>query len=167
MGLLYNMHTMVKCVCYTELWIHWFRDHSTTIPNGSVTIGQMSLVGVGHSRLDSIVPLMLRTVCCAMAGALALYYRSIGIAPTLLRMDNISGRPCMGVMTYNALTFSALKQLGNYCQFYTISFENLKPIKWCINGGNALFLVITQIARLLSLIELMLYLSCMVYLLSH
>jgi hypothetical protein len=61
-----------------------------------------------------------------MAGALALYYRSLGIAPTLLRMGNILGRPCMRVMIYNALTFSTLKQLGNYSWFYTINFENPK-----------------------------------------
>jgi hypothetical protein len=113
-------------VCYTGLWIHWFRDHSAIISNGSVTIGWMSLVGVGHSRSDLIMPLMLRTECCAMAGALALYYRSLETTPTLLRRGNISGRPCMGVMTYNVLAFSALKQLGNYRQFYTISFENPK-----------------------------------------
>jgi hypothetical protein len=59
-------------------------------------------------------------VCYAMAGALALYYRSLRIAPTLLRRGNISGRPCVGVMTYNALAFSALKHLGNYHRFYTI-----------------------------------------------
>jgi hypothetical protein len=34
--------------------------------------------------------------------------------------------PCMGVMTYNALAFSASKHLGSYCWFYTISFENPK-----------------------------------------
>ena len=49
------------------LWIHWFRDHDATIPNstinGTITIGQMSLVGVGHSGLDQIVLLMLRMVC--------------------------------------------------------------------------------------------------------
>jgi hypothetical protein len=61
-----------------------------------------------------------------MARALALYYRSIGIASTLLRNGNISGRPYMGVMTNKALAFSVLKRLGNYCQFYTISFENPK-----------------------------------------
>jgi hypothetical protein len=61
-----------------------------------------------------------------MAGALALYYRSLGTAPTLLRMGNISSRPYMGVMTYNALAISALKYLGNYRWFYTISFENPK-----------------------------------------
>jgi hypothetical protein len=86
------------------LWIHWFCDFGATIPNGSVTIGQTSLFGVGHSRLDSIVPLMLRTVCCAMAGALTLYYKSLGTTLTLLRMGNISSRPFIGVMTYNALT---------------------------------------------------------------
>jgi hypothetical protein len=73
---------IVKCVCYTGLWIHWFCDPSVTIPNGSVTIGRTSLVGVGHSRSDSIVPPMLRTVCCAMVGALALYYKSLGTAST-------------------------------------------------------------------------------------
>jgi hypothetical protein len=101
-------------------WIHWFCDLDATIPNGSVTTGRMSLVGVGHSGWDPIVPLMLRTVCYAMAGALALYYRSLGTTSTLLRRGNILGRPCMGVMTYKALSFSASKQLGSYRQFYTI-----------------------------------------------
>jgi hypothetical protein len=90
---------MVKCVCYTGLWIHSFRDPGATIPNGSVTIGRTSLVGVGHSRSDSIVLLILHTVCCVVAVALVLYYRSLGIAPTLLRISNISGRLYMGVMT--------------------------------------------------------------------
>jgi hypothetical protein len=111
MNLLYKLRIMVKCVCYTGLWIHWFRDLGATIPNGSVTIGWMSLVGVGHSRSDSIVSLMLCTVYYAMAGALALYYRSLETAPTLLRWDNISGRPCMGVITCNALVFSCIKQI--------------------------------------------------------
>jgi hypothetical protein len=96
---------MVKCVCYMGLWIHWFHDLGATIPNGLVTVGRTSLVGVSHSRSDSIVPLMLRTVCCAIARAPALYYRSLGIVPTLLRRGNISGRPCMRVMTYKALAF--------------------------------------------------------------
>jgi hypothetical protein len=69
---------------------------------------------------------MLRTVYYAMAGALTLYYRSFRTTLTLLRRGNISGRPCMEVMTYNALAFSVLKQLGNYYWFYTISFENPK-----------------------------------------
>jgi hypothetical protein len=88
-----HVNFMVKCVCYTGLWIHWFRDLDITIPNGSVTIGRTSLVGVGHSRLDSIVPLMLRTVSYAMVGVLALYYRFLGTASTLLRRGNISGIP--------------------------------------------------------------------------
>jgi hypothetical protein len=79
-------------VCYTGFWIHWFCDHGATISNGSIIIGRMSLVGVGHSRSDSIVPLMLHTICCAMVGALALYYRSLKTVSTLLRRSNISGR---------------------------------------------------------------------------
>jgi hypothetical protein len=71
MGLLYKLRIMVKCVCYTGLWIHWFHDFGATIPNGSITIGRTSLIGVGHSRLNSIVPLMLHMICCAIAGALA------------------------------------------------------------------------------------------------
>jgi hypothetical protein len=91
-GLTIYVSFMVKCLCYTGLWIHWFRDLDVTIPNGSVIIGQTSLVGVGHSGLNSIVPLMLHMVYYAMAGALALYYRSLGTASTLLRRGNISGR---------------------------------------------------------------------------
>ena len=89
MGLLYMLALWSK-VCYTGLWIDWFRDHDATIPNGTVTIGRTPLVGVGHSGSDQIVPLMLRTVCFrAMAGALALYYRSLGTASTLLRRGKI------------------------------------------------------------------------------
>ena len=84
MDLLYRLHIMVKYVYYTRLWIHWFRDHDATIPNGMVTIGRTSLVSVGHSGSYPIVLLMLRTVCF-MDGALALYYRSLGTASTLLR----------------------------------------------------------------------------------
>jgi hypothetical protein len=87
------------------------------------------------------MPLMLRTVYCVMVRVQALYYRSLGTASTLLKRDNISSRSCMGVMTYNALTFSALKCLGNYRRFYIINFENLKTIQWCISKDNALFLV--------------------------
>jgi hypothetical protein len=65
--------------------------------NGLVTIGWTSLVGVCHSRSDLIVLLILRTVCYAMIGALVLYYRSLRTASTLLRMGNISGKPCIGV----------------------------------------------------------------------
>jgi hypothetical protein len=85
---------MVKYVCYTRFWIHWFRDLGATIPNGLVTIGRTSLVGDGHSRSNSIVPLMLCIVYCAMAGALALYYMSLETASALLRRGNILGRLC-------------------------------------------------------------------------
>jgi hypothetical protein len=114
------MRIVVKCVCYTGLWIHWFCDLDATIPNGSVTTGRTSLVGMGHSRSNLIMPLMLHTVLYAMARALALYYRSLRTASILLRKSNISSRPCMRVMTYKALDFSALKQIGNYHWFYTI-----------------------------------------------
>jgi hypothetical protein len=92
-GLTIHVSFMVKCVCYMGLWIYWFRDLDAIISNGLVTTGRTSLVGVGHSRSDSIVSLMLRIVCYAMVGALPLYYRSLEIASTLLRRDNISGRP--------------------------------------------------------------------------
>jgi hypothetical protein len=39
--------------------------------------------GLGHSRSDSVVPLVLRSVCCAMARTLALYYRSLRTASSL------------------------------------------------------------------------------------
>jgi hypothetical protein len=84
---------MVKCVCYTGLWIHWFCDLVATIPNGSVAIGWTSLVGVGHPRSNSVIPLMLHMVCCVMDRTLALYYRFLETAPTLLRMNNILGIP--------------------------------------------------------------------------
>jgi hypothetical protein len=84
---------MVKCVRYVRAVDPLFRDLDAIIPNGSVTIGWMSLIGVGHSRSDPIVTLVLRTVYYAMAGALTMYYRSLGTALTLLRRGNISGRP--------------------------------------------------------------------------
>jgi hypothetical protein len=88
-----HVRFMVKCACYMGLCIHWFCDHGATIPNGLVTIRRMPLVGVGHSGLDSILSLMLHTVCYAMAEALTLYYRSLETASTLLRRGNILGRP--------------------------------------------------------------------------
>jgi hypothetical protein len=48
---------------------------------------------VGHPRSDSVVPLVLHTVCYAMAEAPTLYYRSLVTASTLLKRVNISGRP--------------------------------------------------------------------------
>jgi hypothetical protein len=93
MGLLYMLALWSNVCIMGGLWIHWFLDLDATISNGSVTTRRMSLVGVGHSGSDMIVPLMLCTVCYAMAGALTLYYRSLGTVSTLLRMGNISGRP--------------------------------------------------------------------------
>jgi hypothetical protein len=61
----------------------------------------MSLVGVGYSGSDLIVLLMLRMVCYAMAGALALYYRSLGTASTLLRRGNID--ECYLVLVHTPL----------------------------------------------------------------
>jgi hypothetical protein len=84
---------MIKCVCYTGLWINWFRDHGVTIFNGSVTIEQTSLVGVGHPRSDLVVPLILCIVYYVIAGVLTLYYRFFRTTSSLLNMDNISSRP--------------------------------------------------------------------------
>ena len=85
-------------------------------------ISQCGPLGIGPDRAANVTYGMF----CAVAGALALYYRSLGTTSTLLRRDKISGRPYMGVMTYNALAFYALKKLRNYRQSYTISFENPK-----------------------------------------
>jgi hypothetical protein len=102
---------MVKYVCYIGLWIQWFRDPGAVIPNSSIIIGQTSLVGVDHSRSNSITPLTLCMLCCAKAGTLTLYYKSLGTATILLRIGNISDRPCMRVMTYNELVFSCIKTI--------------------------------------------------------
>jgi hypothetical protein len=59
------------------------------------------------------VLLVLCTGSYAMVEALALYYRSLGTALTLLRKGNISGRPYMRVMIYKALIFLALIYLGS------------------------------------------------------
>jgi hypothetical protein len=48
---------------------------------------------VGHMRSDLIMPLVLRMVRYAMAGASTLYYRSLGATSTLLRRGGISSRP--------------------------------------------------------------------------
>jgi hypothetical protein len=47
---------------------------------------------VGHLRSDSVVPLVLCSIFCAMTGAPALYYMSLGTESTLLRMGNIPDR---------------------------------------------------------------------------
>jgi hypothetical protein len=90
-GLTIRVSFMVNvCVC-GGFGSNGFVTNDVTISNGYYRTDVIS--GVGHPRLDSIVPLMLRTVRCAMAGAPTLYYRFFGIASTLLRMGNISGRP--------------------------------------------------------------------------
>jgi hypothetical protein len=52
-----------SCVCYTGIWIHWFRDLYATILNGSVTTGRTSLVGglleVGLDRAINVTYDML------------------------------------------------------------------------------------------------------------
>jgi hypothetical protein len=104
-GLTIYVSIMVKYVCYTGLWIHWFRDPDATIPNDSVTIGRTSVVGVGHSRSDSIMPLILRMICCAIAGTLTLYYRSLGTASTLLRRSNILFTSYTYIIYYIYITY--------------------------------------------------------------
>ena len=92
-GLTIHVSFTVKSVLYGAL-DPLVCDHDATILNGTVAIGRTSLVGVYYSGSDPIVPLMLRTVYFrAMARALALYYRSLETASTLLRRGKISGRP--------------------------------------------------------------------------
>jgi hypothetical protein len=54
-----------------------------------------------------------------MVGVPALYYRSLGTAPTLLRRGKISGKPYVRVITYKALVSPALKYLGDCHWEYT------------------------------------------------
>ena len=90
MGLLCMLALWSK-MCYIGLWIHWFHDHNATISNGIVTIRRMSLVGVGHSGSDPIVPLILRTVYFhAMVGAPALYYRSLGYCYVMFQLLSLN-----------------------------------------------------------------------------
>jgi hypothetical protein len=63
-GLTIHVSFIVKCVCYTGLWIHWFCDPSATISNGSVTIGWMSIVGVPLKvRLDCTTNVTYGMLC--------------------------------------------------------------------------------------------------------
>jgi hypothetical protein len=82
---------MVKCVC-VGFGSNGYVTKTQPFPTGGHYRTNV-ISGVGHLRSNSILPLVLRTVCCTMVGALALYYRSLGIASTLLRMGNIPGRP--------------------------------------------------------------------------
>jgi 3-isopropylmalate dehydratase small subunit len=60
------------CMLYEDFGSISFMTLVQPFLNGSITIGQTPLVGVGHSRSNSIVLLMLHMVCCVMAKALAL-----------------------------------------------------------------------------------------------
>jgi hypothetical protein len=90
-GLTIQVNFMVKCVC------GGFGSNDFVIKMQSFPIDghyRMNVIsGVGHPRSDSVVLLVLCMVCCTMIGTLALYYRSLWIVLTLLRRDNISGRP--------------------------------------------------------------------------
>jgi hypothetical protein len=86
-GLTIHVSFMVKCVRYVRAM------------DPLVSIGWTTLVGVGHSRLDSIVPLTLRMICYAMAGALALYNRSLRTAfvkPQVLKVKRLGA-----IVTYS------------------------------------------------------------------
>jgi hypothetical protein len=66
----------------------------------------------------------------------------------------------MGFMTYKALSLFYIKTIRQLLPvLHHRALKTRKPIKWCINGGNAIFLVITRIARLLLLIGFMSYIS--------
>jgi hypothetical protein len=90
-GLLYGLVLWSVCVC------------GGFGPNGFVTKMQLFpmdghyrtdvINGVDCPRSDSVMLLVLRTVCCAMARVPALYYKSLRTTSTLLRRGNISGRP--------------------------------------------------------------------------
>jgi hypothetical protein len=81
---------MVKYVC-VSFGFNGFVTTTQSFPmDGHYKMDVIS--GVGHPRSNSVVPLVLRTVCCAIARALALYYRPLGTASTLLRNGNISDR---------------------------------------------------------------------------
>ena len=92
MGLLYRLALWSVCV-----WEGFRSNDSWPMMQSFPMDGHYRtnvISGVGHSRSDLVMTLVLRTICfCAMAGAPALYYRSLGTASTLLRRGNISGRP--------------------------------------------------------------------------
>jgi hypothetical protein len=89
------MINVCMCVCVWEGGGLGSNDFVTKIQsfpmNGHYRMYVIS--GVGHPRSYLIIPLMLRKICSAMTGALALYCRSLRIASTLLIKGNIFGRP--------------------------------------------------------------------------
>ena len=87
-GLLYGLTLWLVCV-----WGGFGSNGFVTKMQPFVMDGHYKtdvISDVGHPRLDSVVPLVLRMICHAMARTPALYYRSLGIALTLLRRGNIS-----------------------------------------------------------------------------
>jgi hypothetical protein len=58
---------------------HYRTDVISGVGNSGIELGRVASVTYGMFR--------------AIAGALPLYYRSLGIVSTLLRRGNISGRP--------------------------------------------------------------------------
>jgi hypothetical protein len=90
-GLTIRVNLMVKYVCVDFGSIGFMTKTQPFPMNGHYRMYVIS--DVSHLRLDSVVLLVLRIVCCAMARTLALYYKSLRITSTLLRRDNISDRP--------------------------------------------------------------------------
>ena len=99
-------------------------DHDATIPNGTVTIGRTSLVGVGHSGSNPIVPLMLHMVYFrTITRALTLYYRFLGTASTLLRSrDGFGGAPGM------ALAYPQILKIYIYLKAFGYAHKIKMPI---------------------------------------
>jgi hypothetical protein len=65
--------------------------NDATIPNGR---SLQDISGVGHSGVElGRVASVTYGMFCAIAGALTLYYRSLGTASTLLRRGNILDKP--------------------------------------------------------------------------
>ena len=90
-GLTIRVNFMVKCVCM-DIGSNGFMTKTQPSPIDSHY--RMDIIsGMSYSRSDSDLPQVFYTECCAMVGALALYYRSLGTMSTLLRMSNISDRP--------------------------------------------------------------------------
>ena len=68
-------------------WIQWLFVASAALTDGHYRTDIIR--SVGHPRSDSVVALVLCTVVCNGWGTETLYYRSLGIVPTLLRMDAV------------------------------------------------------------------------------
>ena len=82
---------MVKCVC-VGFGSNGFVTKTQSFPmDGHYRTDIISGVGSPEVGLDRVASVIYGS--CAMAGAPALYYRSLEKVSTLLRMGNISGRP--------------------------------------------------------------------------